>query len=156
MGEVFSLSHEMDLSAVPIDVPSGGVIEIPISQVDDGNIHRYAIRDDSLEIRFFVLRLGLGKFATSFDACYACYSYGRYYLKNGMLICSLCEAPSPLSVLRPSFTAREPDPDQSGSMEGNGCAPIYLPSIMRDGSIVVKLSDLQKRRKYFDISEESR
>jgi uncharacterized membrane protein len=105
-----------------------------------------------VEIRFFILRIGLGKFATSFDACYACYSYGKYFLRNGELICSLCDAPSSLMKLKPSGEIPEPDPNNSGSMEGNGCAPIYLPSTIYDGNIVITLNDLQKRRKYFDIT----
>ncbi|MBI3766608.1 MAG: DUF2318 domain-containing protein, partial [Ignavibacteriales bacterium] len=95
-----------------------------------------------------------GKFATAFDACYACYSYGRYYLKNGELICSQCDAPSPLSKLHQAVEDDQIDENNSGSMEGNGCAPIYLPSRMRDGKIEIRIADLQHRRKYFDITPE--
>jgi hypothetical protein len=48
--------------------------------------------------------------------------------------------------------ADEPDEENSGSMEGNGCAPIYLPSRVRQGNIEVKVTDLLRQRKYFDIS----
>ena len=146
----------MDLSSTFLDVPKTGTLLIPVDKINDGNIHRFSIKDGDLEIRFFVLRTGLGKFSTAFDACYACYGYGRYYLKKGELICSLCDAPSPLKKLKPTVEEDQTDEDNSGSMEGNGCAPIYLPSHLQDGNIIVKLADLQARRKYFDISEEKK
>jgi len=129
------------------------MIRISVETVDDGNLHRYAINDRGLEIRFFVLRTGLRKFATAFDACYACYNYGRYYLRGGELICSQCDAPSSLMKLKPSLTDDLRDPDMSGSMEGNGCSPIYLASVLKNGEIHITLADLQQRRKYFDTSE---
>ena len=156
VGDIFSSNTEMDLSAKTISTPASGLIEIPVSQVSDNNLHRYSITDAGLTIRFFVLRTGFGKFATAFDACYACYSYGRYYLKNGELICSQCDAPSPLSKLHLTRGEAEPDENNSGSMEGNGCAPIYLPSRLSGGNIEIKLSDLQSKRKYFDINEDSK
>jgi hypothetical protein len=153
MGDIFSSNHDVDLSSTAISpLPSNGLIQIPLSGVGDGHLHRYSINDNGLEIRFFVLRTGLGKFATAFDACYACYSYGRYYLKNGELVCSQCDAISPLSKLHPSLDEEPQDSTNTGSMEGNGCAPIYLPSRIDNGFVAVKLSDLQKKRKYFDIS----
>lgn len=152
MGEVFTQSNELNLDSTSLDIPPDKVFSIPISTIDDGNIHRFSITPDTLEIRFIVLRTGLGKFATAFDACYACYSYGRYYLRKGELICSLCDAPSPLMRLKP--TGEIPESDNSGSMEGNGCSPIYLPSTIGNGNIVITLKDLLSKRKYFDITEE--
>jgi uncharacterized membrane protein len=122
--------------------------------VNDGKLHRFSINDDGLEIRFIVLRTGMGRYGTAFDACYACYSYGRYYLRNGELICSQCDAPSPLSKLHEARADEPEDSTNTGSMEGNGCAPIYLQSHLEGGMIAVKLADLQHRRKYFDIGEE--
>jgi hypothetical protein len=76
----------------------------------------------------------------------ACYNYGYYFLRNGELICSICEAPSEMSKLA---VATEVDPDQSGSMEGLGCAPLHLPSRLEKGSIVIKTSDLQVNKIFF-------
>ncbi|HTK82385.1 MAG TPA: Fe-S-containing protein [Bacteroidota bacterium] len=153
VGEIFSSNTSMDFSAESVPVPSSGVVRIPITRVSDNAIHRFTIEDNGLEIRFFILRLGLGKFGTAFDACYACYSYGKYYLKNGELICSLCDAPSPLSKLRQA-TDEPPDDSNSGSMEGNGCAPIFLASRLHEGNIEIRVVDLQKQRKYFDVTKE--
>jgi len=152
VGEIFSSSTTMDLSSVPISIPASGIFQIPIGQVGDGSLHRYAIQDNGLEIRFFILRTGLGTFATSFDACHACYSYGHYYLKDGELVCSQCDATTPLSKLHPVVEDTTADDENSGSMEGNGCTPIYLPSRMRNGNIEIRLADLQAERKYFEIT----
>lgn len=152
VGNVFSSSHAMNLSAILISIPEDGVIRIPVEVVGDGNLHRYSINDRGVEIRFFVLRTGLGKFATAFDACYACYNYGRYYMRGGELVCSQCDAPSSLMKMKPSLTDELRDPDFSGSMEGNGCLPIYLASLLQNGEIRITLADLQQRRTYFDTA----
>jgi len=153
VGKIYSSNPEINLSSVHLTVPSSGIIQIPTAGVADGNLHRYAIDDKGVEIRFFVLRTGMGKFATAFDACRACYSYGRYYLRHGQLICSQCEAETEISKLHP--TVQEEEVDESGgiSMEGNGCAPIYLPSRISGGDINIRLADLQQDRKYFEIDE---
>ncbi|HUL43435.1 MAG TPA: Fe-S-containing protein [Bacteroidota bacterium] len=152
VGEIFSSGTAMDLSSVRIPIPASGLFQIPIGQVGDGNLHRYAIEDNGLEIRFFVIRTGLGTFATAFDACHACYSYGHYYLKDGELVCSQCDATSPLSKLHPAVEDTTANDENSGSMEGNGCTPIYLPARMHTGNIEIRLADLRAQRKYFEIT----
>ncbi len=152
-GKLYSSNHEVDLSSLRLPVPGSGLIEIPIVNVADGTLHRYSIDDSGLEIRFFVLRTSVGRFATAFDACYACYSYGRYYVKNGELVCSQCEATTPISKLHPSLEPEDADSTGGISMEGNGCAPIYLPSRLSDGNIQIRLADVTAKRKYFDIDE---
>ncbi len=153
VGEIFSSSTEKDFSAQQLAIPSSGIFEIPIERVSDGSLHRFSISDSGLELRFFVLRTSVGKFATAFDACYACYSYGRYYLRGGGLVCSQCDAPVPLSRLH-QIEETPADENNTGSMEGNGCAPIYLPSRMQAGKIDIRVADLRKQRKYFDIGPE--
>ncbi len=154
-GEIFSSSSGMDLSSESIAVPASGIIEIPLASISDGGLHRFAISDSGLEIRFFALRTGVGTIATAFDACRACYSYGRYYLKGGELICSQCDAPVPLGKLHPALAEDHVDENNTGSMEGNGCAPIYLPSRIGSGMLRIALSDLRSQRKYFMIGEVS-
>ncbi|HEY4611515.1 MAG TPA: Fe-S-containing protein [Bacteroidota bacterium] len=127
-----------------------GTIHIPVTELLDGNLHRYGwVDEDSTQIRFFALCTGTGSFATAFDACRACYNYGYYYMDGGELICSVCEAPSELSVLA---IATEGDKEQSGSMEGLGCAPLYLASRLRAGAVTVKVNDLLKNKKFFETS----
>lgn len=127
-----------------------GVIRIPVDELLDGALHRYSWNDeDGTQIRFFALRTSTSTFATAFDACRACYNYGYYYLDGSELICSVCEAPSEMTVLA---VARESEDEQTGSMEGLGCAPLYLPSRLQDGAVVIRIDELLKNKKYFQTS----
>lgn len=127
-----------------------GFLYVPVSELLDGALHRYGWMDeDGTQIRFFALRTESGSFATAFDACRACYNYGYYYLDGGELICSVCEAPSEMSKLA---IATEGNEEQSGSMEGLGCAPLFLSSRLQGGSLLVSVDDLLKNKKYFQTS----
>jgi len=150
--EVFSSRQEMDLSAQEIAVPADSVITIPYTSLGMGELRRYSVHDRGLEIRFFVIRTGVNSYATAFDACHACYSYGRYYRRNEDLICSQCQAPFPIARLKPSLAEEPVDENNSGSMEGNGCAPIYLPSAAYDGLVHIRFADIRRQRKYFEIT----
>jgi FTR1 family protein len=135
--------------AVPVHADNG-LIAIPLHELLDGALHRYSWTDtDGTQIRFFALRTGTGSFATAFDACRACYNYGYYYLDGGELICSVCEAPSEMSKLA---VATEIPEEQNGSMEGMGCAPLYLSSRLQEGAVVVRVADLLKNKKFFQTS----
>lgn len=136
---------------MPVEVaPANGVIRIPVTDLLDGELHRFVwIDPDSTHVRFFAIRTENNSFRTAFDACRACYNYGFYYMREGELICSVCDAPTELTNLA---VATEGENDQSGSMEGLGCAPLYLPSQVKDGSILVSVENLEQRKKYFQTS----
>lgn len=147
---VFASRSSVEISRPEPVHAVAGVIKVPVDQLIDGKLHRFVWMDhDGTNIRFFCLRTGTGSFATAFDACRACYNYGYYYMKEGELICSVCEAPSELSKLA---VATEVPEEQSGSMEGMGCAPIYLPSRLVEGSVEVKVEDLERNKKFFQTS----
>ncbi|MEE9288145.1 MAG: Fe-S-containing protein [Bacteroidota bacterium] len=149
--DVFSTRAAPDIDDVETLLMVDGVISIPIDRVDDGMLHRYEwTGGDGVAIRFFALRTGLGTFATAFDACRACYDYGRYSLSGGELVCSQCDALHPVSFLRPTNVDGDLDEDMSGSMEGYGCAPVHLPSNVLRGKILITAADLNSQRKYFD------
>ncbi len=149
--DVFSTRAAPDIDDVEPLLMVDGVISIPIDRVDDGMLHRYEwTGGDGVAIRFFVLRTGLGTFATAFDACRACYDYGWYSLSGGELVCSQCDALHPVSFLRPTNVDGDLDEDMSGSMEGYGCAPVHLPSNVLRGKILITAADLNSQRKYFD------
>ncbi|MFQ5798452.1 MAG: Fe-S-containing protein [Bacteroidota bacterium] len=149
--DVFSTRTTPNIDDVEAVTMQDGVVRIPIERVQNGTLHRYVWTDGhGLAIRFFVLRTGLGTYATAFDACRACYDFGRYYLLKGDLVCSQCDAPHPLAFLRPSLVGDTVDENMSGSMEGNGCAPIYLLSKIEQGEILITAANLNSQRKYFD------
>ncbi|MGH2568296.1 MAG: Fe-S-containing protein, partial [Bacteroidota bacterium] len=131
-------------------VADNGVISLPVVGLLDGGLHRfYWMDEDGTEIRFFALRAVGGSFATAFDACRACYNYGYYYLDGGELICSVCEAPTEMTKLA---VAAVGDEELSGSMEGLGCAPLFLQSRLKAGSLQLTVKDLMKNKKYFQTN----
>ncbi|MGB2867763.1 MAG: Fe-S-containing protein [Bacteroidota bacterium] len=152
--DVFTTRSSAEISPAEQITAEAGEIRLSVADLLDGKLHRFMWVDDAgARIRFFALRTGTGTFSTAFDACRACYNYGYYYLNNGELTCSICEAPSELSKLA---MATGEDAEQSGSMEGMGCAPLYLPSRMLGESILIKTSELEKNKKYFQTNLEEK
>ncbi|MCI0707366.1 MAG: Fe-S-containing protein [Ignavibacteriae bacterium] len=147
---VYTSTAEVRINPPVAVYAEDGIVHVPVTELLDGTLHRYAWEDeDGTQIRFFALRTPEGKFATAFDACRACYNYGYYYLDSGELICSVCEAPSEMTKLA---VATEVEETQTGSMEGLGCAPLYLASRLQSGDVTVKVDDLWGNKKYFQTS----
>lgn len=109
-----------------------GAISIPLSQVSDGDLHRYAAREDGTEVRFLLYQKPDGKVAAVFDACEICGSVGFFKGPNG-LVCKNCS--SPINA-------------QSVGTPG-GCNPIPLRSTVSGEAIVIQEADLRARVKLF-------
>jgi len=103
----------------------GGQISIPVSEVSDGELHRYSAKLDGNDVRFLILRKPDGKLVTVLDACQICGPVGFY--KNGnQIICKNCSAPiNPQSI------------GQAG-----GCNPIPLKSSIHGDQITISQADL--------------
>src|SRR4029079_19219071 len=69
-----------------------GQVSIPLAQVSDGDLHRFAARETGVEVRFCLYQKPDGKVATVFDACQICGPVGFYKGPNGV-ICKNCAAP---------------------------------------------------------------
>lgn len=147
---IYTTRSSVEISPAKEMKPENAVIRITVNDLLDGDLHRFEwITTDSVHIRFIAMRTSPGTFGTAFDACRACYNYGYYFLRDGELICSICEAPSEMSKLA---VATEVDPNQNGSMEGLGCAPLHLPSRLEKGSILIRTSDLLTNKIFFQTS----
>src|SRR5438874_6491942 len=103
----------------------GGQISIPVSEVSDGELHRYSANLDGHDVRFLILRKPDGKLVTVLDACQICGPVGFY--KNGnQIICKNCSAPiNPQSIGQPG-----------------GCNPIPLKSSISSEQITISQADL--------------
>ncbi len=144
---IYSTRSSVEISPAKEMKPENAFIRIPVNDLLDGDLHRFElVTDDSVHIRFIAMRTSPGTFGTAFDACRACYNFGYYFLRDGELICSICEAPSEMSKLA---VATEIDSGQSSSMEGLGCAPLHLRSRLDKGSILIKTSDLLINKVFF-------
>jgi high-affinity iron transporter len=103
----------------------GGQVSIPITQVADGDIHRFSARENGTEVRFWLYKKPDGKIATVFDACQICGPVGFYKGPNGV-ICKNCAAP---------INA------QSVGMTG-GCNPIPLRAEQTTDAVIIREADV--------------
>jgi high-affinity iron transporter len=111
---------------------TSGVVSIPLAQVSDGDLHRYAAREGGTEIRFLLYQKPDGKVVAIFDACEICGSVGFFKGQNG-LVCKNCA--SPIN-------------SQSVGTPG-GCNPVPLASSDSGDAIVIREADLVARAKLF-------
>jgi high-affinity iron transporter len=102
-----------------------GQVKIPLSQVSDGDLHRYAAKENGVEIRFWLYQKPDGKIATVFDACKICGAVGFYKAANGVM-CKNCGAPV--------------NPQSVGG--GGGCNPIPLKATTTADSVIIQEADV--------------
>jgi len=109
-----------------------GRVAIPLSQVSDGDLHRYAANENGTEVRFWMYRKPDGKIATVFDACEICGAVGFYKGPEG-IVCKNCAAPIN---------------GQSVGMPG-GCNPVPLKADLTSDSIIIQEADIAAHAKMF-------
>src|SRR5205814_7865881 len=109
-----------------------GDATIPLSQISDGDLHRFSVRENGTEIRFLLYQKPDGKVVAVFDACQICGPVGFFKGPNG-LVCKNCAAPiNPQSVGTPG-----------------GCNPIPLHSSTNGNAVVIQEADLAAHIKVF-------
>jgi FTR1 family protein len=111
-----------------------GEIQIPLSKISDGNLHRFILAGHPT--RFIVMKVG-NKIATALDACEICGSQG-YVQEGPAVICLNCSA----------------DINPATIGESGGCNPIQLHSIQKDGMIVIHEKDLLKDSHIFQAAHQ--
>src|SRR5437660_2916235 len=109
-----------------------GRVSIPLSQVADGDLHRYQAQENGTAIRFWLYRKPDGKVATVFDACEICGSVGFYKTANGV-VCKNCAAPI--------------NPQSVGT--SGGCNPIPLKATQTADAIIVEEADVAAGTRIF-------
>jgi FTR1 family protein len=109
-----------------------GKASIPLTQVYDGDLHRFSAIENGTEIRFWLYQKPDGKIATVFDACEICGAVGFYKTKTGV-VCKNCSAPiNPQSVGTPG-----------------GCNPIPLKAEVTADAVIIQEADLAARATIF-------
>ena len=102
------------------------LVRIPVSEVQDGNLHLFTLLTDGQSIRFMVIKKPNG-YGTALDACLICGAAG--YRQDGQnVICRHCGS----AIYIPSI-------GQKG-----GCNPIGFPSEVRGDDLVFDLSAMTK------------
>ncbi len=117
--------------ATPVTFVNGQV-SIPLSQVSDGDLHRFAATENGSTVRFWLYQKPDGKIATVFDACEICGPVGFYKGATGV-ICKNCAAP---------INA------QSVGMPG-GCNPIPLKATFTSDAVIITEAEVAGGVRYF-------
>jgi high-affinity iron transporter len=109
-----------------------GQVSIPLTQVQDGDLHRFSAQESGTTVRFWLYQKPDGKIATVLDACEICGAVGFYKGPNGV-VCKNCAAP-----INP----------QSVGMPG-GCNPVPLKAQVTSGAVIIQEADIAAKSRMF-------
>src|SRR5579863_6237129 len=109
-----------------------GQVSIPLTQVQDGDLHRFAAQENGTTVRFWLYQKPDGKIATVLDACEICGAVGFYKGPNGV-VCKNCAAP-----INP----------QSVGMPG-GCNPVPLKAQVTADAVIIQEADIAVKSRMF-------
>ena len=104
---------------------TNGQVSIPLSQVSDGDLHRYEAQERGTAIRFWLYQKPDGKIATVYDACEICGAVG-FYKKGNSVICKNCAAPI--------------NPQSVGT--AGGCNPVPLKAEQTTDAVIIQEADI--------------
>lgn len=108
---------------------AGDSVRIPISEVQDGNLHLFTIDVDGQSLRFLIIKKPNG-FGTALDACRICGAEG-YHQDGQNVICRHCGS----AIYVPSIG------------EQGGCNPIGIPAHVDGADLVMNISSLRNASK---------
>ncbi|MDR1791513.1 MAG: DUF2318 domain-containing protein [Propionibacteriaceae bacterium] len=104
----------------------GNDVAVPLAQISDGHLHRFALTvPPGTEVRFIVIQKPEGAFGVGLDACNVCGPTG-YYERDGQVICKMCEVAMNIRTI--GFAG--------------GCNPIPLDFRLDGGKLLVAKRDL--------------
>jgi high-affinity iron transporter len=109
-----------------------GQVSIPLTQLYDGDLHRFSAQEGGATVRFWLYQKPDGKIATVLDACEICGAVGFYKGPNGV-VCKNCAAP-----INP----------QSVGMPG-GCNPVPLKAQVTSAAVIIQEADLAAKSRLF-------
>ena len=104
---------------------TNGQVSIPLTQVSNGDLHRFQATENGTTIRFWLYQKPDGKVATVFDACQICGAVGFYKGPNGV-ICKNCAAPI--------------NPQSVGT--AGGCNPVPLKATQTTDAVIIQEADV--------------
>ena len=129
----FIYARENSALSQPVPIAfSNGAIRIPVSEVSDGNLHRYAVDDDGVHVRFIVIQKANKSLAVALDACAICGTQG-YLQKGAEVICRNCASDIVIDTIGTP----------------GGCNPIPLPSHLDGATLVIDEAALEGGKRVF-------
>lgn len=125
--------REVVLSPAEPMTISGSEILIPLGDINDGHLHRFAYTaSDGTEMRFIVIKKNEAAFGVGLDACDICGPTG-YYERGDEVICKLCDVVMNISTI---------------GFKG-GCNPVPLSYTLKGGTMVIQTQNLENEKKRF-------
>jgi high-affinity iron transporter len=122
---IYAQANSTPPEAHPVS-PVNNLVRIPVSEVQDGNLHLYTYKSNGQTIRFMVIKKPNG-YGTALDACLICGAEG--YRQDGQnVICRHCAS----AIYVPTI-------GQKG-----GCNPIGFSSQLEGDNIVIDVGALSK------------
>ncbi|OCF95749.1 Fe-S-containing protein [Gilliamella sp. wkB308] len=119
--------------AEPVSANKEGLIVIPLTQVNDGNLHRYGFQaNDGTLVRFIVIKKSENAYGVGFDACDICGASG-YYQRGNQVVCILCDVVMNIATI--GFSG--------------GCNPVPLKYEIIDGNMVIRTVHLEAEKSRF-------
>jgi len=112
---------------------TGGQVSIPLTQVSDGDLHRFQAKENGTVVRFWLYQKPDGKIATVFDACQICGAVGFYKSGNGV-VCKNCAAPI--------------NPQSVGT--AGGCNPVPLKATQTADAVIISEADIAEGARMFE------
>lgn len=113
-----------------------GVVSIPLAKIASGKARYYKFESGGKEIAFFVVKAGDGTIRSAFDACDVCYLEKKGYEQQGdAMLCKNCNKKFAI--------------DRIGPHAAGGCNPSSLAHTVANGSVVIRVEDLQAGARFF-------
>ncbi len=111
-------------------------VKIPISDLST-TANFYTYDSDGVSIRYFAVKEKSGDVHVAFDACDVCYEAKKGYRQNGdVMQCINCGKEFSIISIGTDNVA-------------GGCWPSYLPMVIENGNITIKISDLKAKSYMF-------
>jgi uncharacterized membrane protein len=112
----------------------GDEARIPLAQIEDGHLHRFAhVSTTGTEVRFIIIKKNEIAYGVGLDACMICGATG-YYERDDQVVCKMCDV-----VMN----------KQTIGFAG-GCNPIPLEFVVEEGVLTVQVSDLEAGAEWFE------
>jgi high-affinity iron transporter len=122
---IYARANSAPPEARPVEA-TNNLVRIPVSEVQDGNLHLYTLKDNGHAIRFMVIKKPNG-YGTALDACLICGPKG-YRQEGQNVICRHCAS----AIYIPSI-------GQKG-----GCNPIGFISKVEGNDLIIDVSTVTK------------
>ena len=133
----YQITKPVELTAAQPYQEEGNNIIIPLSEVDDGHLHRFSYKKDGHDIRFIIVKKpNSTAYGVGLDACQICGVAGYYERKNDV-VCKRCDVVMNKATI---------------GFKG-GCNPIPFEYKIENSKIIIEKSVLDKEKERFPIGE---